>query len=210
MRQDLVDMADLKGRINYGQLTQYVRRQDRRSFIRDSRHPYLVGQDLCEGALASEPLGSATNTIPFRRSDLVRAIRGEELEDTLPTGGFPRAALAPNGGPGHASIAHAIFMLRKRQDTNGRPNEILLGRGQDNDVIIADYAVSSAHAMVTIEYETYYVTDRNSTNGTTIDGARIPPGKRQPLPLNARISFGRLIFRFYPPGDLFDLLSAEV
>jgi pSer/pThr/pTyr-binding forkhead associated (FHA) protein len=48
-----------------------------------------------------------------------------------------------------------------------------VGRGPDNDVVINNPAVSSNHCKITLEGETYYVEDMDSTNGTYVNEKRI-------------------------------------
>lgn len=52
---------------------------------------------------------------------------------------------------------------------------VTIGRGSENDIVLAYEAVSRAHARITFEQGYYYVVDLNSANGTFIDNRRIPP-----------------------------------
>jgi pSer/pThr/pTyr-binding forkhead associated (FHA) protein len=51
--------------------------------------------------------------------------------------------------------------------------ETQMGKGPRNDVVIADPAVSAAHAMIRIENGEYVVNDLGSRNGTYVNGERI-------------------------------------
>lgn len=55
------------------------------------------------------------------------------------------------------------------------PQGLTIGRGSENDIVLAYEAVSRAHAQITFERGYYYVVDFNSANGTFIDNMRIPP-----------------------------------
>ena len=51
--------------------------------------------------------------------------------------------------------------------------ETQMGKGPRNDIVVADPAVSAAHAMIRIENGEYVVNDLGSRNGTFINGERI-------------------------------------
>lgn len=52
---------------------------------------------------------------------------------------------------------------------------LTIGRGSENDIVLAYEAVSRTHAQITFERGYYYVVDLNSANGTFMDNVRIPP-----------------------------------
>ena len=51
--------------------------------------------------------------------------------------------------------------------------ETQMGKGPRNDLVIADPAVSAAHALIRIENGEYVVNDLGSRNGTSVNGERI-------------------------------------
>ena len=51
--------------------------------------------------------------------------------------------------------------------------ETQIGKGPRNDIVIADPAVSTAHAMVKLEGSAYVIRDIGSRNGTYVNGDRI-------------------------------------
>jgi pSer/pThr/pTyr-binding forkhead associated (FHA) protein len=51
--------------------------------------------------------------------------------------------------------------------------EIQIGKGPRNDIVIADPAVSSAHATIRAEGGGYTITDIGSRNGTVVNGERV-------------------------------------
>jgi pSer/pThr/pTyr-binding forkhead associated (FHA) protein len=61
-------------------------------------------------------------------------------------------------------------------------DEVSLGRGEDNDVVIPHPSVSRAHARLMRRDGNYELTDLNSTNGTYVNG--------QPVHGAARVSNG--------------------
>ena len=56
--------------------------------------------------------------------------------------------------------------------------ETQIGKGPRNDIVIADPAVSTAHAMVKLEGSAYFISDIGSRNGTYVNGERVA-GSRQ-------------------------------
>ena len=52
---------------------------------------------------------------------------------------------------------------------------LTIGRGDDNDLVVAYGAVSRKHAVITSERGRYYVADLGSTTGTYLGNARLEP-----------------------------------
>ncbi len=50
---------------------------------------------------------------------------------------------------------------------------VTLGRRPDNDLIFTDTTVSGLHCEITVEEDKVYLTDKNSTNGTYLNGEKI-------------------------------------
>ena len=75
-------------------------------------------------------------------------------------------------------------------------DEVTVGRGEDNDVVIPHASVSRAHARLMRRNGAYELMDLNSTNGTYIDDRRLTGS--QSLPNGSRLRFGdvQFILRF--------------
>src|SRR5207247_4945544 len=58
--------------------------------------------------------------------------------------------------------------------------ETQIGKGPRNDIVIADAAVSTAHAMIRLEGNVYAINDIGSRNGTFVNGERVAESR----PLN--------------------------
>ncbi|PYT02840.1 MAG: hypothetical protein DMF60_20140 [Acidobacteria bacterium] len=73
--------------------------------------------------------------------------------------------------------------------------EIQIGKGPRNDIVIADPAVSAAHAIIRVEHGLYTIEDLGSRNGTFIHGERVSATR----PLNhgdvIGIGLSKLTFR---------------
>jgi two-component system response regulator QseB len=72
-------------------------------------------------------------------------------------------------------------------------NTVLIGRktAESNpDISLDDEFVSRRHAEILFDKNTYTIRDLNSTNGTSLDGQHIEPGKFYPLKDNTTIGLG--------------------
>ncbi len=65
-----------------------------------------------------------------------------------------------------------------------------VGRDAGCGLRIEDLAVSGRHARLVWDGERWSVRDLGSTNGTRLDGRRLPPGRYYPLRVGAALSFG--------------------
>ena len=104
---------------------------------------------------------------------------------------------------------------------------IRIGAGPENDLVLADDSVSSAHAQLSLGADGVRVKDLGSTNGCTVDGVRVReawlgPGSRlalgesvlsvelageQRVPLSPALSFGRLLGQSPAMRALFAVLE---
>ncbi len=50
---------------------------------------------------------------------------------------------------------------------------VSIGRGDDNDIVVADSFVSHEHALITRYKNDFWLTDLNSTNGTLHNNRRV-------------------------------------
>ncbi|MDX1632684.1 MAG: FHA domain-containing protein, partial [Thermoanaerobaculia bacterium] len=77
-------------------------------------------------------------------------------------------------------------------------DEIRLGRGSDNDVVLPDFSVSRTHAALRREGEGgWFVCDLDSTNGVQVNGVTV---RKAPLSSGDRLKIG--IFEFEVDGEL--------
>lgn len=66
-----------------------------------------------------------------------------------------------------------------------------IGRKQDNDVVIGDGYASGSHATLEVTESGLYYTDLGSTNGSTINGAKVPPNERMTVTPSDELEIGR-------------------
>jgi pSer/pThr/pTyr-binding forkhead associated (FHA) protein len=88
--------------------------------------------------------------------------------------------------------------------------EIQIGKGPRNDIVIADPAVSAAHALIRVEDGAYIIDDLGSRNGTFIHGERVTA----PRPLNhgdvIGIGLSKLTFRLDDHSDTTAIEVADI
>ena len=70
---------------------------------------------------------------------------------------------------------------------------ITIGRASTNQVVLHDLSVSSRHAIITLNDQAYWITDKGSTNGTLLNQQRLVPQVPSQLHPDDTIRFGNII-----------------
>lgn len=83
-------------------------------------------------------------------------------------------------------VTYLVFNKKKIKITA----RITIGRGSDNNVVVDSKLVSRHHCTIQKIKEEYFVKDEGSTNGTFVNGRRIPSGKYVRLNPGDRLSIG--------------------
>lgn len=79
---------------------------------------------------------------------------------------------------------------------------LTIGRTPDNDVTLADTLVSRHHAELRLEPQGATITDLHSSNGSFVDGVRLPPDQPRLLTHGARIQIGPFLLTYQAgPAD---------
>lgn len=73
---------------------------------------------------------------------------------------------------------------------------LTIGRTPDNDLTLADTLVSRHHAELRLEPQGATITDLHSSNGSFVDGARLPPDQPRLLAHGARIQIGPFLLTY--------------
>jgi len=102
------------------------------------------------------------------------------------------------GSPPHGSDESLAIVLEQPP----KKLYLSLGRGPDNDIVVDDATLSRVHLLFTQGDEGWTVRDAGSTNGTTVEGAKLGP---DPVPLvpGIRIQAGSVRLSFYDSGGLY-------
>ena len=154
---------------------------------------------------------------------VLQALAKEPARRFRTSGQFARA-LAQAAGVGAAALSKAKTDALEREvvlrliTSDGREfpvfrGKVTIGRDTGNDIVIPVQQVSRRHAWIHCDQTGCRVTDTGSTNGTSINGVRIPA--RQPRPLQSGDVLGigpasLLVTRASPSGQVdLDTLSME-
>ena len=126
---------------------------------------------------------------------LSRVDHGPAVEIDFPaleSGARPLAARYDADGPTIGTKTQFGTFTEEFRPTERR---VTIGRAQTNDIVLAeDLTVSSKHAeLVSTDGISWEILDRDSRNGTFVDGARI---RRQVLRADSRINIGGATFQF--------------
>jgi phage tail-like protein len=79
---------------------------------------------------------------------------------------------------------------------------LTIGRTPDNDLTLADTLVSRHHAELRLEPQGTTITDLHSSNGSFLDGVRLPPDQPRLLAHGARIQIGPFLLTYHAgPAD---------
>lgn len=70
--------------------------------------------------------------------------------------------------------------------------KISIGRESDNDIVVDNKLASRHHAIIQKIKEVYFLKDENSTNGTFLNGQKIPEGKYVRLNSGDKITIGNM------------------
>jgi len=73
---------------------------------------------------------------------------------------------------------------------------LTIGRKPDNDIHIDNLAVSGAHAKILTILNDSFIEDLGSTNGTFVDGKKIPANKLVLVKKGTSVQFGQIEMEF--------------
>ncbi len=152
------------------------------------RYCYRCGDELPEGNASSEseaavpassetvspngapsaPEPSAANNpaATLRQGDATQVIRAETVEVVIDSA-------AAGAAPAPDARLRVLLPTGDLFDRDLFHSDLQLGKGPRNDIVIADPAVSSAHAIIGHEKGNYSIRDLGSRNGTYLNGERL-------------------------------------
>jgi hypothetical protein len=100
-----------------------------------------------------------------------------------------------------------VFPLVKGKYSS--PGPISLGRTPDNDVTIAESSISARHCFLRVLGAEIALTDAGSTNGTHVNGIKLPPKKAQKVVEGDVLTMGRFHLAFHTPRGFIKALRAR-
>jgi hypothetical protein len=124
-----------------------------------------------------------------------------------PTNRETKTLTTPTAPRDDSAGALALFGVqagpRTGEEIAVRSPVLTLGQGSQNDVVLGDDSVSTTHARLEYASGAWLITDLGSTNGTYLEGTRLPPNVPTPLPYGSQVRFGglRLVFDRVPAAD---------
>ncbi|HST23441.1 MAG TPA: DUF3616 domain-containing protein [Blastocatellia bacterium] len=89
-------------------------------------------------------------------------------------------------------------------------SETQMGKGPRNDIVIADPAVSAAHAMIIAEADNYTIKDLGSRNGTFVNGERISEPRTLRHGDVIGLGLSKLTFRLNSHSETGSVQSPEI
>lgn len=90
---------------------------------------------------------------------------------------------------GESKPASYLMFNNKKVDLVAK---ITIGRESDNDVVVDNKLASRHHALIQKIKDAYFIKDQGSTNGTLINGIRIPNDKYVKLKPGDKITIGNM------------------
>jgi pSer/pThr/pTyr-binding forkhead associated (FHA) protein len=104
-----------------------------------------------------------------------------------------------------------IFPIVKRQAGGVLQDRISVGRNRNADIHLPFRRISKFHAFFTSTQNgaKYFITDAGSTNGTFLNGRRLPAGQSVEVNDRALIHFSQFMFVFFMPTAFYALLTGE-
>lgn len=111
----------------------------------------------------------------------------EGFAETVAASRLTLASVFPGGLP--LLSAEVAWLIKS--DRNPFTGMITLGRAGNNDVVIADPGVSKLHAILReVQPGRWQVEDCGSTNGTALEGVRLPARQARELNEGSRLTLG--------------------
>jgi pSer/pThr/pTyr-binding forkhead associated (FHA) protein len=193
----LIDTS-VNGTYVNGERTGKTRRLSRADVIRIGNDEFRFYADAPAPAPKAPPRPAAAEAAanappsgaPERLSNTLHGLPVSDLQRQV--------AATPPSAPLLASLLFRSGELRGRRVPIKMP-VVNIGRGDYNDILIADPSVSTMHAKLQRRESVWVLTDLGSTNGTFVEGERLTG--EQPLSPGTTIRFGDVSALFEPLDD---------
>lgn len=103
-----------------------------------------------------------------------------------------------------ALVGRVWFLVKKRE--NRQSPRIVIGRTSDADVVIPELSISVTHCALEATPFGLQVSDLNSTNGTYVNGQRLPKNTAASLNSGMKLALGRFEFEYLRHQDFMERL----
>jgi hypothetical protein len=104
-----------------------------------------------------------------------------------------------------------IFPIVKRTPGGVLQDRVSIGRNRNADIHLPFRRISKFHAFFTstMNGTKYFLTDAGSTNGSFLNGRRLPTGQSAEVNDRALVHFSQFLFVFFMPTAFYSLLTGE-
>lgn len=101
-------------------------------------------------------------------------------------------------------VAYAVL----KSDRNVYSSKITIGRARNNDIVIRSPEISKLHAaLVVVAKDAWQIVDMGSTNGTKLNGDKLPANRPVSVENGDVISLGRISFEFSTPDGFSQMMA---
>jgi FHA domain/B-box zinc finger len=170
-----VNKAPVIARMPSSQTQQGARRSSRTAS--DAAAASSIGDSTTQDTMPSTTGSNVKYAAATLKMDQVQALMRAKGRKQSP---------ASTSAPAAIDGSHLIIDWRERSQKFLAKEKLNIGRRSGNDIVISDPLVSGAHAMI----ENGRLTDRGSTNGTTLNGQVIDSHKAYILQVGDELMFG--------------------
>lgn len=104
-----------------------------------------------------------------------------------------------------------IFPIVKRQAGGVLQDRVSVGRNRNADIHLPFRRISKFHAFFTSTQNgaKFFLTDAGSTNGSFLNGRRLPTGQPAEIHDRALVHFSQFLFVFFSATAFYSLLTGE-
>lgn len=202
--------------IPVGQLQDEAKRQSEAQFVAAHPDPAFLVFPGAENTAEANVMGETTR---WRRESASNGANWLSKTfhdgDELPLPDRLRLALTPMPGldlSEQSGATHVVFVHKDPEHPSPFPNMVTVGRMTSNDLRFASSRVSKLHACILRDEPSrgWALLDQSSTNGTWVDGVRLPLGRKTPLQDGSWVSLGAAIgLKFLLPDSLYGFLRGS-
>jgi len=183
--------------------------------------PYQVLRDLIHEP--PPPLATLSSSVSARLEQVVfRALAKEPAARFATAGEFVTALVSATGLrlAADGEEGKSVTEFRRREivlyltASDGRQypvyrGQVTIGRGADNDIVLPLSQVSRQHASIQCDREGCCIVDGGSTNGTFVNGFRLPVKTPWPLQPGDRLAIGPVSLLVVSPSSRIEAVGTE-